>query len=1071
MKRINVYVSSVLRWETFKDDDEYLSWLNATIASNVWGAPGSYTYEVLDANAEWAEIIAKNEVVTKIFADENYYKKSDILGAVSTIVEDNLSTSKALVSDAQGKVAASSTTSSEIGHLSGVTSSVQTQLDGKQATVTGAATSVLSSDLTASKVVVSDANGKIAASSVASSDLANLSGTTSSVQTQIDSKANKTNTTLTGTINWKSSEEEATIDISELISFTSTMGLIEGGQLTVNSGLTINVARTIGYASDSEDYATQLLKKIDAAATTLLLPASSSVYVYYTAGSVLSYNVTQPNERSNIILGRVVTNATSVVYIEKSQLDAHHWSNYTDVMLKEAFGSIFASGSIITENGSNARQLDMTNGVYFYSEHRLTLAEETSLSFNAYYRNGSGGYTVQSPSSTVSNSLYDDGSGTLASIPTDKYVKHLLVGIKEQTGNQKFLLFYGDSNWSTEAEAISAELPATPDFVKNTFVRLASIIVKQGATAIQEIIDERPRVGFSPSAVSAAVVTDHGALSGLADDDHTQYLLANGSRAMSGNLDMNGNDIVSLDTVNGVVVEAHASRHQPGGADAIPTATAVSIASSNAEGTSTSLARADHTHKIDDSFVTNSMLAGSVDAAKISSGTVSNTEFDYLNGVTSGIQAQIDGKEPTITGAATSITGANLTINRALTSDASGKVAVSATTSTELGYVSGVTSAVQTQIDGKQATIIGAATTITNSNLTVSRAVVSDASGKIDISPTTSTEIGFVSGVTSAIQTQLNGKQATITGAASTITTANLTVDRALISDAGGKVTQSATTSAEIGFVSGVTSAIQTQLNGKESTITGAATTITSSDLTVSRALTSDANGKVSVSATTSAELGFLSGVTSSVQTQLNGKQATGDYITALTGDVTASGPGSATATLADSGVVAGTYDLVTVDAKGRVTVGSNTRYTYSNTAAVATTSVTPTSVTELTTVSLPAGLYAFKFHGNMQSAALNTGVGIRVAPVTATMTTVSAKWNIAQGANGTAHDFEYDQVANNTNITSASVAVANSNFSVNGLGVFRLTVAGTVAIQTRTETAGTAATLQLDSAFILELV
>lgn len=42
--------------------------------------------------------------------------------------------------------------------------------------------------------------------------------------------------------------------------------------------------------------------------------------------------------------------------------------------------------------------------------------------------------------------------------------------------------------------------------------------------------------------------------------------------------------------------------------------------------------------------------------------------------------------------------------------------------------------------------------------------------------------------------------------------------------------------------------------------------------LTVSRALQSDGAGEISVSAVTSTELGYLSGVTSSVQTQLNGK-------------------------------------------------------------------------------------------------------------------------------------------------------------------------------------------------------
>lgn len=58
-------------------------------------------------------------------------------------------------------------------------------------------------------------------------------------------------------------------------------------------------------------------------------------------------------------------------------------------------------------------------------------------------------------------------------------------------------------------------------------------------------------------------------------------------------------------------------------------------------------------------------------------------------------------------------------------------------------------------------------------------------------------------------------KQATITGAATTITTANLAPNLALISNGAGKVAVSVTTSTELGFVSGVTSSIQTQLNAK----------------------------------------------------------------------------------------------------------------------------------------------------------------------------------------------------------------------------------------------------------------
>ena len=70
----------------------------------------------------------------------------------------------------------------------------------------------------------------------------------------------------------------------------------------------------------------------------------------------------------------------------------------------------------------------------------------------------------------------------------------------------------------------------------------------------------------------------------------------------------------------------------------------------------------------------------------------------------------------TITGAATTIDTENLTVSRALASDANGKVAVSGVTSTELGHVSGVTSAIQTQLDGKQSTLTFNAPSTNNAN-------------------------------------------------------------------------------------------------------------------------------------------------------------------------------------------------------------------------------------------------------------------------------------------------------------------------------------------------------------------
>lgn len=60
-----------------------------------------------------------------------------------------------------------------------------------------------------------------------------------------------------------------------------------------------------------------------------------------------------------------------------------------------------------------------------------------------------------------------------------------------------------------------------------------------------------------------------------------------------------------------------------------------------------------------------------------------------------------------------------------------------------------------------------------------------------------------------------------------------------------------------------------------------------------------DGSGFLSASPTTATQLGYLSTTTSNVQTQLNTKQATGNYVTGLTGDVLATGPGTIASTVA----------------------------------------------------------------------------------------------------------------------------------------------------------------------------
>ena len=168
------------------------------------------------------------------------------------------------------------------------------------------------------------------------------------------------------------------------------------------------------------------------------------------------------------------------------------------------------------------------------------------------------------------------------------------------------------------------------------------------------------------------------------------------------------------------------------------------------------------------------------------------------------------------------------------------------------------------------------------------------------VSAVTSTELGYLDGVTSAVQTQLDAKSTTANAAAlaaedvglqsrlATNVTAFTNEDTALQSRLATNVTaftnEDTALQARITANNTLTTAVETR---RTQNIAGAVSTITTSDLTASRAMVTNGSGKVAVSAVTSTELGYLDGVSSAIQTQLDAKAALAGA--AFTGEVTMS--------------------------------------------------------------------------------------------------------------------------------------------------------------------------------------
>ena len=321
--------------------------------------------------------------------------------------------------------------------------------------------------------------------------------------------------------------------VQELQDIFHSAGWTSGGNIADIGGGAISVAAGTGLVRTSNS-ATAVLPFFDwVASTTITITTDSIRYigVEYNAGSprVAIRTTYDWDLKTDFPLGNVV-NEGDELHIENAPQAV---GDHAATMIERTFESLgkqrdnIAGGLIIGETGS--RNVTVSAGTLW---ERLTQFPISAIdtsgadTFDTYC-----GTTKNETATSTWDNLNYCNSGSLTALANNRWA--VLWFYLELDGG--LMMQYGTAQYTSEG---AAEEEGTPSTVTNRIVAqgklIGRFIFQESASTVESI-----ETVFA-TVFAGSIVTDHGNLAGLGDDDHTQYLLVSGSRNSTGGQTFDG---------------------------------------------------------------------------------------------------------------------------------------------------------------------------------------------------------------------------------------------------------------------------------------------------------------------------------------------------------------------------------------------------------------------------------------------------------------------------------------------------------------------------------------------------
>jgi len=429
----------------------------------------------------------------------------------------------------------------------------------------------------------------------------------------------------------------ATIPLVSYTKANGNTGVVQGGEVTRVSGLTVNISEGYGFINDG-----RLLSRLVWPSTNLTLdPNMPIAFVICDVNGVFSASPFVTSPYNSISFAVASTDGGNVTILGSRHAILAQPTPASFIYARDVVGPISVSGTAVTKYGSPSLQISVDAGSYYIYNVPKTADAHSPITFTYWNRTASGGWMATPGQTAINPDGYDAynfiGSGTIQLVPSGKF-KRDLVYLTSNDGGTEYHVVYGQQVYDSAILALNN--PNPPNVFNNVALRLAGIIVQRGAIDITTIDDQRPKLG--QLAAAGTIITDHGSLSGLADNDHQQYQLRAEKNLANGFCGLNAmtqvataqlpftstpplpveRSLASVGTTNEIAKSDH--KHDISTAAPSPLA----IGNTTDEGVATSLARSDHQH---------ALLAGSPVAVSTDNATGSASTFSRSDHVHSGL--------------------------------------------------------------------------------------------------------------------------------------------------------------------------------------------------------------------------------------------------------------------------------------------------------------------------------------------------------------------------------------------------------------------------------------------------